>query len=127
MTIPELIKLMFETKEQAHKSIEFGIRTDPRDLEVGTELECSRDLFEYPDEYDAPEFLAGTCATGFPYLNYDPEDKADIADVEKTLKINSEYGHPGAHQYLVAGRMEGYGDDNAEVILSSCFVVAKLK
>lgn len=127
MTIPELIKLMAETKEQAHKAIEFGIRTDPRDIEVGTELECSRDLFEYPDEYDAPEFLAGTCATGFPCLNYDPEDKADIADVEKTLKINSEYGYPGAHQYLVAGRLEGYGDDTAEVMLSRCFVVAKLK
>ena len=101
----------------------FGIRADDRLFSVGEYLPNSFNQFDEvePEEW---EEINGTCATGFGYIWFDGEQD-DVSEVEKALRINSQY--IGDHQYLIAGNSREYGNDEAEIIIQDAVVVDVLK
>lgn len=111
--------------ENGYKYRCYGLRTDDRELSVGDKVGNSHDLYDnYDPEYDHyGEELDGTSATGFGYLWYDEDD---MEEVEKALKIQEHY-YRGAHQYLIAGDDDEYGDDEAEIIIRDAVVVAVIR
>lgn len=120
-------KILKVLNQNAYKYT-FGIRTDARELQVGDSLGVSHEWdWENGCEFE-DRYLDGICATGFGELWFDGEEE-DVEAVETALKINNgyrdaaSYGAKG-HQYLIGGHDNGYGNDEAEVILGDAIVLA---
>lgn len=117
--INEILKAMKESNYRY-----FGIRGDNTEFEIGTELESSCD-WDYENDCQSEEKLAGTCATKIEGLWFDGEED----DIETITKAFAYHGktYQYTHTTIIAGDDMEYGADENETLIKNAEVIYKVK
>lgn len=96
----------------------FGIRSTDMVYQIGDELPNSLNMVDDLLEDGSYPELDGTSATEI-------LDILDSDSIAEAVRFNSRYD--GAHQYLIGGRSEHYGDDEHEIVITSAEVLAVIR